>query len=221
VGTTGLMGAAWQEGLRPMRAMRNGTRLALTLTGATALATAATTTAYACDARDARDISLATTVQASALDLRTPLNADVYHAFLDAKLDRVRTYVDALRAKVAAIPGGTVLTGAARWDAKAKLAKLTYLSRLLDAIPDSGTYAATAAEQAQVAAVEADVAAVRAKLVALLGNAPAVATPTQTRLVTKTVGVRDLRSHVCDGHWDGFRYDGTRWDGWHHDWWHH
>jgi hypothetical protein len=219
VGTTHLMGAAWQEGLRTMRAMTNGTRLALTLTGATALATAATTTAYACDARDLAPTT--TTLQASALDLRTPLNADVYHAFLDAKLDRVQTYVDALRAKVAAVPNTTVLAGAQRWTAKAELAKVTYLSRLLDAIPDSGTYAATAAEQAQVSAIETALAAVKAKLVALLANAPAVAAPTQTRLATRTIAVKDLRTHVCDGHWDGFRYDGTRWDGWHHDWWHH
>jgi hypothetical protein len=206
-----------------MRAITSGTRLALTLTGATVLATAATTTAYACDTRD-----LTPTVsglQATSLDLRTPLNPEVYRAFLDAKLDRVATYVDALRAKVAAIPAGTVLTGDARFAAKARLAKTAYLTRLLDAIPDSGTYAPSAAERAQVAAIEADLAAIASRLTALLANRPAAPAPTTVKLVTRTTSVKslDLRRHVCDH--DGWRSDGTRWDGYHRDgwssWWHH
>lgn len=203
-----------------MRAITNGTRLALTLTGATALATAATTTAYATGTNGLAPAT--TTLQASTLDLRTPLNADVYRAFLDAKLDRVATYVNAIQAKVAAIPAGTVLVGAERYAAKAKLAKAAYLSRLLDAIPDSGTYAPTTAERATIAAIQADLAAITAKVKALLANQPAVVTPTMTKVAARTVAVKDLSlgRHVCDGHWDGFRSDRWDHDGW-SSWWHH
>jgi hypothetical protein len=208
-----------------MRAITNGTRLALTLTGATALATAATTTAYATGNDGLAPAT--TTLQASTLDLHTPLNADVYRAFLDAKLARVASYVNAIQAKVAAIPSDTVLVGSARFAAKAKLAKAAYLSRLLDAIPDSGTYAPTAAERATIAAIQADLAAITAKVKALLANQPAVVTPTMTKVAARTVAVKDLslRRHVCDGHWGDWDRDGWSSDRWNHDgwssWWHH
>jgi hypothetical protein len=198
-----------------MRTM-SGTSLALTLTGATVLATAATTTAYACDTRDLAPA--VSELQATSPDLRTPLNPDVYRAFLDAKLDRVATYVAALRAKVAAIPAGTVLTGADRVAATAELAKTAYLTRPLDAIPDSGTYAPTAAERARLAAIEADVAAIASRLTALLANRPAAAAPTTTKVVMRTTSVQSRDLHVCDH--DGWRWDGYHRDGW-SSWWHH
>jgi len=196
-----------------MRRVTSGTTLALTLTGATALATASMSTAYA---YDVHNFTPPSSLQASTLDFRVPLNADVYHAFLDAKLDRLGTYVDALRAKVAAIPSGTVLVGEARFVAKHRLAKAASLSQLLAAIPASGQFAPTSAELAQIAGIRADLSAIVTKLKALLANRPAAVTPTTFKsAVARTLFTKD---HVCDGHF-GTRYDGTRWSGW--TWWHH
>ncbi len=204
-----------------MRRMTSGTRLALTLTGATALATAATSTAFANDSHDVTP----SPIQAVALDLRTPLNPAVYHAFLDAKLDRIEAAMNALHAKVSAIPSTTVLTGMERRAAKARLAKAAFLSNVLDALPDSGLYAPTAVEAAQVARIQAALDTIVAKLKAVLANVP-VATPTTTTISdssldpAKALRLLGFGDHVCDGRWDGWRdgvrYDRTRWDGWFH-----
>jgi hypothetical protein len=204
-----------------MRQLTGGTKLALTLTGATAIATMATSTAFANDAHWTEP----SLFQATTLDLRVPLNPDVFHAFLDAKLDRVEAAMNALRAKVSAIPSTTVLTGMERRAAKARLAKAAFLGHVLDNLPDSGLYAPTATEAAQIARIQAALDAIVAKLKTLLANVPAV-TPTTTTLVTKSLDPRTAlallgtRDHVCDGHWDGW-HDGTRFDRTRWDWWHH
>ena len=208
-----------------MRSM-SGTKLAVAIAGATALTTAATVTAYAHDDHT----TTTTTWQAPLLDRRVPLNADVYGEFLDAKLDALAAYANAARAKVAAIPADTVLVGKARWVAKARLAKAARLSALLDAIPDTGAYAPTAAQQAQIAAIQADLEAIVARLKTLLANKPVVVAPVaispvkearSLREATKVLADRWTRDHDCDRHWgdwDGDR-DGSRWDGWDRDGW--
>lgn len=203
-----------------MRSM-SGTKLAVAIAGATALTTAATVTAYADDDGG----TTTTTWQAPLLDRRVPLNADVYSEFLDAKLARLAAYADAARAKVTAIPAGTVLTGQARQLAKARLAKAARLTALLDAIPGTGAYVATATQRAQIAAIQADLDAIVARLKTLLANKPVVVAPVtlspaketrSLREATKVFADRWSRDHECDrrwGDWDGDR-DGSRWDGW-------
>lgn len=194
-----------------MHPIANGTKLALAITATTAFMTSAPTTAYAFHEGDFRPVS---TLQATTLDLRTPLNATVYHQFLDAKLDAVEAAANALRTKVLAIPAGTVLTGDARWAAKAKLAKVAGLAGILNALPDSGAFAPTATEAAQIARIEATLATIAARLKTLLANAPAV-TPKVlgTRLFGKdpsVLGSFRFRHH-CDGmRWDGWRFHDFR-----------
>lgn len=208
-----------------MRSM-SGTKLAVTIAGATALTTAATVTAYAHDGGTAPTTTVTTTTwPAPALDRRVPFNADVYQEFLDAKLDRLQAYVAGVRAKVTAVPADEVLTGLERRVAKARIAKAARVSALLGALPDSGTYAPTAAQRAQLADIRADLAAIVAKLKALLANVSAV-TPTEVRPAKTTRSLREAtkvlaatwdRDRDCDRHWGDWDGDGDRrwgdWDG--------
>jgi hypothetical protein len=207
-----------------MRQLSNGTTLAIIVTGATALATAATQTAYAHDGVTFN----VSPYEATTLDHEVPLSAEVYHEFFDARLDVVEAKAAALKNTVAAIPSDTVLNGAERMAAKARLAKVSYLARVLANLPDSGAFAPTATEATQIARIRAMLDAIAAKLKTLLANAPAVVTPTTVKPLAKTLGLRDLSlfdGHHCDGHWgdrdgrwDGWRYDGSRWRDfrWHH-----
>jgi hypothetical protein len=197
-----------------MRSM-SGTKLAVTIAGATALTTAATVTAYAHDGGTG-PATTTTSWPAPTLDRRVPFNAAVYQEFLDAKLDRLQAYVAIVRAKVGAVPADEVLAGLERRVAKARIAKAARVSALLGAVPDSGTYAPTAAQQAQIADIRADLAAIVAKLKALLANVPTVA-PTTVRPAKTTRSLRDAtkvlgatwdRDHDCDRHWGG--WDGDR-----------
>jgi hypothetical protein len=154
-------------------------------------------------------------LQAGTLDMRGTLNPDVYHAILDRKLDVVQTYVTTLQAKVNAIPAGTVLTGEARSTAKFRLAKVVAMRHLLALIPETGTYAATAAERAQIDAIDARLASLKAALLALLDNMPVTPTATKVldrRATSKVLGTRFDR----DAWWRWWStYSGTR-DGRHH-----
>jgi hypothetical protein len=194
--------------------MRKATSLAVTLAGAAAL-TAATTATATTTANAHDDQPFTHTWQAPTLDHSVPLNADVYRAFLDAKLDKLAAYVAATRARVAAIDSDEVLTGLERRVAKSKIAKARRLGAFLGALPTTGAYAPTAAERATVAAIKADLAAIVGKLTALLANEPVV-TPVTTTVAKRTTTVEATRDHVCDGRHDGYR----TWDGW-RDWWHH
>jgi hypothetical protein len=150
--------------------------------------------------------------------MRGTLDLAVYHAFLDRRLDVAQAYVNALQAKVAAIPASTVLTGEARYVAKHRLAKVAAMQRLLGMIPASGPYAVTPAERAQIAALQADLAVLKSALLTRLANEPAVAATT-VRPALKTVrvlGTRFDRDARWAGWWDG-RRDGTRYDGWRYD----
>ena len=208
-----------------MRSM-SGTKLAVTIAGATALTTAATVTAYAHDGGTAPStVTTTTTWPAPTLDRRLPFNADVYEEFLDAKLDRLQAYVAGVRAKVSAVPADEVLTGLERRVAKARIAKASRVSALLGALPDSGAYAPTAAQRAQIADIRADLAAIVAKLRALLANVPAVAPTTvrpaketrSLREATKVLGATWDRDRDCDrrwGDWDGDGDRDRRWGDW-------
>jgi hypothetical protein len=210
-----------------MPSTSRATKLAI-VAGATVLASGATPAV----AHDGWTTTSGTpTYDAPALDMQVPLNAGVYHAFLDRKLDLVEAYVTALKAKVNAIPADTVLTGDARDTAQHRLAKASAMRRLLALIPTTGPYAATAAEHAQVDTIEARLAAIKSTLKALLANEAVVVTPTTVKVatVTKThvLGTRFdrdaartwwLRWSRWSGWsgWDGDR-DGDRWDGHHCD----
>jgi hypothetical protein len=154
-------------------------------------------------------------LQAGTLDMRGTLNPDVYHAILDRKLDVVQAYVTTLQAKVAGIPGSTVLTGESRSTAKFRLAKVVAMRHLLALIPETGTYAATTAERAQVDAIEARLATVKSELLALLDNMPVTPTTTKVldvRTTSKVLGTRFDR----DAWWRWWSaFGGTR-DGRHH-----
>jgi hypothetical protein len=171
-------------------------------------------------AHDGVTVRTTTSFEAPLLDLRTPLNAEVYHEFLDEKLDRLAALVDATRAKVAAIPNDEVLTGIERRVAKVRLTRAARLSAFLDALPDTGIYAPTAAQQAQIDAIRADLAAIVAKLKALLANEPPVVTPTTVKPIDDKVLGGWWWGHDCDGRHDGDRWrswDGWQsWDGWRH-----
>lgn len=188
----------------------------VTLVGVTALTMPISVAAYAHDSVT----TTTTTFEAPALDFRTPLNTEVYRAFLDAKLDKLAALADATRAKVAAIPGDTVLRGTARKVAKLRMARAARLSAILDAIPTTGAFAPTAAERARIAAIQADLDAIVAKLKMLLANEPTAVTPTTTAVKP----AEDLKvfgtwfGHDCDGRHDGTGdWDGWRtWDGWRH-----
>lgn len=157
--------------------------------------------------------------QAATLDMRGLVDADVYHAILDRKLDVVQAEVTALTAKVSAVPSTTVLTGQARLAAKARLAKVVLLQRLLAAIPATGPYAATAAERAQIDALLGDLATVKSALLTLLANEPI--TPTAVRPALRTVSVAKATVDARRTRWWGWwtwvdrdrRWDGS-WDGW-------
>lgn len=165
--------------------------------------------------------------QAATVDFRGTVNADVYRAILDDKLDDLADYANALRAKVAAIPVDTVLTGMERRAAKARLAKAAWIGAALDRIPTSGTYAPTAAQQATIAGIRADLAATVTRLKELLANEPPAPAPVAVKPVTKTLSLRDAlkvlgtrfdrdgdRDHECDGRWGDWDRDGDRdWDG--------
>jgi hypothetical protein len=184
----------------------------VTLAGASAIATTATSTAYACTTTDWS--AKVSSLQASTLDHTTPLNPDVYRAYLDKRLDGLEAAADVIAAKVAAVPSDTVLRGRARDTAKAWLAKVTWLNARLDAVPDSGTLAATAAENAQIENIQDDLTAIAAKIKALLANAPAVVKPTTVKPIAEV-----RRISLRDRFRRDFRWDGTRWwgDGHHCD----
>jgi hypothetical protein len=154
-------------------------------------------------------------LQAGTLDMRGTLNPAVYHAILDRKLDVVQAYVTTLQAKVSAIPAGTVLTGEARSTAKFRLAKVVAMRHLLAMIPETGTYAATSAERAQVDAIEARLATIKSALLALLDNMPVTPTATKVldrRATTKVLGTRFDR----DAWWRWWSMFGGDRDGRHH-----
>ena len=190
----------------------------VTLVGTTALTLPLSLTAHAHDG-----FTATRSFEATQLDLRTPLNAEVYQAFVDAKLDKIEALVNATQAKVAAIPSTKVLSGIERRIAKVRLARAATLSAILDKLPDSGALAPTAAQQAQINAIRADLATIVAKLKTLLANQPAVVKPTSTTVKPvndlKVLGSWWLGKGGCDGHRDGDRNrDGDRWgswDGWH------
>ena len=184
----------------------------VTLAGASAITTAATSTAYACTTTDwATKVSA---LQATTLDHATPFNADVYHAYLDKRLDGLEAMANALAAKAAGIPSDTVLRGRARDVAKAWLAKVTWLDAKLDAIPDSGAFAPTAAENAQIESIQDDLGSIAAKVKALLANAPAVVKPTTVKPVVEARKLTFRDRFHRDTRWDGTR---TWWDGHHCD----
>ena len=158
------------------------------------------------------------TLQAGTLDMRGWFDPAVYHAMLDRKLDVVDTYVDAIAAKVNAIPSGTVLTGDTRLMAERKLHKVLFLNHLLSLIPTSGPYAATASERAQITTLQSRLATLASRLRTLLANAPA--TPTAVRPATFVKPLADRRFDRTRfwtfRWWDG-RWDGRSWDGHHCD----
>ena len=189
----------------------------VTLVGTTALTLPLSLSAHAHDG-----FTATRSFEAAQLDLRTPLNAEVYQAFLDVKLDKIEALVNATQAKVAAIPSTKVLSGIERRIAKVRLARAATLGAMLDKLPDSGALAPTAAQQAQIARIRADLKAIVAKLKTLLANQPVVVKPTSTTVKP----VSDLKvlgtwwgKDGCDGRHrdgDGWR-DGDRdrnWDGW-------
>jgi len=184
----------------------------VTLAGASAIATTATSTAYACTTTDWS--TKVSPFQATTMDHTTPLNPDVYHAYLDKRLDGLEAMANAVAAKVAAVPNDTVLRGKARLVAKEWLARVTWLNAKLDAVPDSGTFAPSAAENAQIENIQDDLSSIAAKIKALLANEPAVVTPTTVKPIAavKRITLRDRFQR-------DFRWDGTRWwwDGHHCD----
>jgi hypothetical protein len=207
------VGVAEQEG-GTMAHLSSGTKVAV-VAGATVLASALAPPASAHDGWTYTGSPL----QATALDMHGVLDPAVYQSFLDRRLDVAQAYVTALRAKVAAIPSTTVLTGEARFVAKQRLAKVVAMGRLLAAIPSSGPYAATAAERAQITALQADLAALKSALLTRLANAPAVA-PTTVKPALRTVrvlGTRFDRWSRGAGWWDGRHDGGGSWDGHHCD----
>lgn len=188
----------------------------ITLVGTTALTCAIALTAHAHDGAE----TPATTVayDAPLFERHTPLNAAVYEAFLDAKLAKVAALAEATRAKVAAIRGDEVLTGMERRVAKLRLARATKLAAMLDALPDSGVYAPTAAQRTRIAAIRADLDAIVAKLTRLLANRPAPTPSTRPSITTgvdksEVAGTSDWWRKGCRG-WDGVEDGEHRWDGW-------
>jgi hypothetical protein len=216
------MGAAEQEG-DSMRTMTTRTKAVVTIAGATALATGAVVPA------EAHGGTGTVGHHAPTLDMRGGLNPAVYHAFLDRRLDVAQAWAEAMHAKVAAVPSTTVLSGVERHAATKRLAKVLAAKRLLARIPVTGTFAATAAERAQVDAIEASLAGTAAKIEALLANEPVVVTPTHVKpAVAKVLGARDARWWGWNGWWgwhdgrdgkDGARVEGARFgrDGHHCD----
>jgi hypothetical protein len=182
--------------------MRPGTvsTKAAVILGATALATGVMPPAQAHE-----DLPYVSPYQATALDMRGLVDAGTYHAILDRKLDVVQATVNALQANVAAIPSTTILTGAARDAAKARLMKVTFVQRLLAAIPTTGPYAATAGERAQVEAIAADLAAIRNDLATLLANEPVA--PTTLRPARRTMS-------LVKADRDGSRVRWSNWSNW-------
>jgi hypothetical protein len=198
-----------QEG-DTMRTMTMRTKAAVTIAGATALATGAIAPA------DAQIGTGTVGHHAPALEMRGTLNPAVFHAFLDRKLDAAQTWAETMHAKAAAIPSATVLSGVERKAAKRRLASVVAAERLLASIPTTGPYAATAAERAQIADIQATLAATAATLTSLLANAPVAVTPTtftkpnvRTVALAKVLGFRDARWLGWNGSWDG-RHDGDR-----------
>ena len=184
-----------------MRTMTTRTKAVVTIAGATALATGAVVPA------EAHNGTGTVGRHAPTLDMRGGLNPAVYHAFLDRKLDVAQAWATAMHAKVAAVPSTTVLSGVERHAAKKRLAKVLAAKRLLASIPVTGTFAATAAERAQVDAIEASLAGTAAMLETLLANEPVVVAPTTTKPavravnVAKVLGARDARWWGWDGWW--------------------
>jgi hypothetical protein len=200
------LGAAEQEG-DDMRSMTTRTKAIVTIAGATALATGAVAPA------EAHSGTGTVGRHAPTLDMRGTLNPAVFHAFLDRKLDVAQAWAEAMRAKVAAVPSTTALRGVERHAATKRLAKVLAAKRLLGNVPTTGTFATTAAEQAQVAGIRATLADTAAMLETLLANQPL--SPTHVRPAARAVNVAKVRGAtdarwVWNGWWEG--RDG-RWDG--------
>lgn len=199
-----------------MRRMTARTKLALALTGATAIATAATTTAYAWD-----DDSVTTRTwwghEAPTLDRTAPVNAEVFARYVDAKLDKVEALAATLSGRV----------GTMRYEeAKAWLAKVTRTRQVLDAVNGAEYAERVAALDARLASLQdqltSRIAELRARLAAVKEAARAAERARRAAALaaavkatdTKVLGDRFDRDHECDGRWDGWG-DGDWRDG---DW---
>ncbi|MCU1588187.1 MAG: hypothetical protein JWN31_1680 [Frankiales bacterium] len=98
------------------------------------------------------------------------LSVGDYHARLDAQLDRVAAVLLANRAQWDGVASTAVLSAATRSAAVSDLFWAARTSRHLAAVPTTGTYAATAAEQAQIASLRAGLSTLAARLRGLLDN---------------------------------------------------
>lgn len=196
-----------------MRILPRGGTAAGILAIAATLGTTGATSAVAWPAHE-------TAVTAPAVGSETTVATMQQHylAHLQQKLDWLSAWSAALRTRVDALPSDTVLKGKARLGAERKLAFVTGVRRYLAALPETGTFAATAAQRAQAAAIDATLAHVAGRLTELLANAPAVAEPV-VKPVLKVAGVRDDRfarwswwGHDCDR--IGDRAGDRSWSGW-------
>lgn len=192
-----------------MRRLTARTKLALALTGATAIATAATTTAYAWD-----DDAVTTRTwwghEAPTLERTAPVNAEVFAVYIDAKLDKVEAFAASLSGRAATM----------RYEeAKAWLAKVTWTRQALGAVDGAAFAERVAALDARLASLQSQlrtrIATLRAQLAAAREAALQAARARRAALLaaavkadTKVLGERD---HECDGFHDG-------WDGWSRDW---